>query len=148
MIYITIFIYIYINYNNIYIGFWYEFWIVCCFCEWTWNAIIANVYVAYCVQILTGPAWIRIIFYIKWKELVALSNKFGMYGNRMGSIECSVFKILGIVKNYNFECLMMVCIIIGIIYTIFNWYGNELRWIYSNWMRNWSIMMKSMMIVL
>ena len=54
-------------------------------------------------------------------------------GNRMGSIEWevqnAVFKILAIVKNYSFECLMMVFIIIGIIYGIFNWYGSALRWI-------------------
>ena len=42
----------------------------------------------------------------------------------------------------------MVFIIIGIIYTIFNWYGSELMWIYSNWMRNWSIMIKTDVILL
>ena len=54
-----------------------------------------------------------------------------------------MFIILGIVKNYNCECLMMFCIIIGIIYTVFNWYGSKGKWIYSNWIRNSSIIIKS-----
>ena len=44
----------------------------------------------------------------------------GIMVKGIASRECGVFKILEIVKRYNCNCLMIVFIIIGIIYIIFN----------------------------